>query len=384
MSQAVQKVLVLTGKRGGYGAMKRMLRLLRDDSAFDLQLVVTDQHVRAQFGHTVDEVRQEFDVAAAVDMEQEDDSPEGRARAVGRCTMRMVDTLRELSPDICVLYGDRGEVLATATAATLMGIPIAHLQGGDVSGSLDEQMRHAVTKLAHIHFPSTEESASRIRRMGEEAWRVHVVGDNHIDSILAGEYANPEVIAETLNLDMGSPIAVVLQHSETTAPQNSYDQMVETMEAVRDVGCQAVVVHPCSDQGYEGVIRAIDELGTTPQFRIRVNLDAPLFLGLLRVATVMIGNSSAGLIETPYFGIPAINIGRRQEGRLHAENVIHVAHDRSAISAALSKVIADPSLAGKMANCSRPFGDGNTGDRIVDVLRELEINDDLLIKRFED
>ena len=376
--------MVLTGKRGGYGAMKRMLRLLRDDSSFELQLVVTDQHVRARFGHTVDEVRQEFRVAAAVDMEQEDDSPEGRARAVGLCTMRMVDVLKDLDPDICVLYGDRGEVLATATATTLMGIPIAHVQGGDVSGSLDEQMRHAVTKLAHVHFPSTEESASRIARMGEEDWRIHVVGDNHIDSILAGEFADSDTVADTLEIDVTAPLAVVLQHSETTAPHDSYDQMVETLMAVRKVGCQAVVVHPCSDQGYEGVIRAINELATEPQFRVRINLDAPLFLGLMRVATVMIGNSSAGLIETPYFSLPAINIGRRQEGRLHAENVLHVAHDRAEIGAALTSVISDPSLSGRMENCSRPFGDGNTGDRIVEVLRKITIDDNLLIKRFKD
>ncbi len=205
--------------------MKPMLRALRDDEAFELQLVVTDQHVSKQFGETISEIRQEFDIAGAVDMEQSDDSALGRARAVGNCAMKMAEKIAYLEPDICVLYGDRGEVLATATAATLLGLPIAHLQGGDVSGSLDEQMRHAVTKLAHLHFPSSEESAQRIRKMGEESWRIQVVGDNHIDTIVAGEFEKPEMVGKKLGLDLRQPIVVVLQHSETTAPREAYDQM---------------------------------------------------------------------------------------------------------------------------------------------------------------
>src|SRR5262249_26017915 len=153
--------------------MKPMLRLLRDDPQFALQLVVTDQHLNQKFGATIKEVQREFEVAAAVDMEQADGSPRGRAVALGNCALKMADVLADLRPDVCILYGDRGEVLATAMAATTLMIPIAHLQGGDVSGSLDEPMRHAVTKLSHLHFPATEESARRIRQMGEEEWRIH-------------------------------------------------------------------------------------------------------------------------------------------------------------------------------------------------------------------
>src|ERR1700689_768677 len=213
-----RKIMVLTGKRGGFGAMKPMLRLLRDDPAFELQLVVTDQHVSERFGRTVQEIETEFPVAAAVDMDQKDDKPESRARALGICLQGMADTLARLKPDLCVPYGDRGEVLAAATAATALNIPIAHIQGGDISGSQDEIIRHAVTKLSHLHFPSTEESAERIRRMGEEDWRIHVVGDNHIDLIAAGEYAQPAEVMRELGLDLTHPVIVVLQHSETTAP----------------------------------------------------------------------------------------------------------------------------------------------------------------------
>lgn len=376
-----RRIFVLTGKRGGFGAMKPMLSLLRDRPDLELQLVVTDQHVSAKFGNTIAEVRRDFAVAAAVDMEQADDSALARARALGVCANRMADVLARLDPHVCVLYGDRGEVLAAAMAATILGIPIAHLQGGDLSGSLDEQMRHAVTKLAHLHFPSTEDSARRILRMGEEGWRVHVVGDNHIDLIVAGEYAPAEQVARGLDLDLSKPVVVVLQHSETTAPDQAYPQMVETLEAVRAAGHQTVVVHPCSDQGYQGVLQAIGELAVGPQFRVRVNLDAPLFWGLLAKATVLVGNSSAGLIETPTFRLPAINVGRRQEGRLHAENVIHVGHRRCEVAAALDKAVYDGAFRAACQSCSQPFGDGRAGERVVDVLGSVALDRRLLVKK---
>ncbi len=183
----MRKLFVLTGKRGGYGAMKPMLHLLDDAPDFALQLVVTDQHVNERFGRTASEVEKEFVTAAKVDMAQVDGSAQSRAKALARCAMEMTDVLETLRPEMCVLYGDRGEVLATALTATALGLPICHIQGGDVSGSLDNNMRHAITKLAHLHFASTEASAHRIAQMGEEVWRIHVVGDSHVDPIVAGD-----------------------------------------------------------------------------------------------------------------------------------------------------------------------------------------------------
>lgn len=381
MTTVPRKVFVLTGKRGGFGAMKPMLRILRDDPAFELQLVVTDQHVDPKFGATAVEVKREFPIAASVPMDQADATAAARARAVGTCMREMSDVLARLAPDICVLYGDRGEVMATALAATLLGLPIAHVQGGDVSGSLDENMRHAATKLAHLHFPSTEASAERIRRMGEEPWRVRVVGDNHIDLIVAGEFDPPAKVAAALELDLSRPVVVVLQHSETTAPGEAYAQMTETLAAVRAVGHQAVIVHPCSDQGYDGILKAIDEVRDDPRFKVFVNLDAPLFWGLLNVAAVMVGNSSAGLIETPSFHLPAIDVGRRQVGRLRAENVIHAEHDRGAIAGAMRTALEDKDFRGRAATCSQPFGDGRAGARIAAALKDAALDRRLMLKQ---
>lgn len=376
-----RKIMVLTGKRGGFGAMKPMLRLLRDDPAFELQLVVTDQHLDPRFGRTITEVEREFPIAAAVDMEQRDGTAVGRARALGVCATRMAETLDGLKPDLCLLYGDRGEILASAMAATALSIPIGHMQGGDVSGSVDEQVRHAVTKLAHLHFPSTQESAERIKKMGEEPWRVVVTGDHHLDLIVAGEYASQAEVIEATGIDPGQPVIVLLQHSETTAPDHAYQQMAETLIAIRDTNLQTIVVYPCSDVGYEGIVQAITEFATGPQFRVFKNLEAPVFWGLLAIADAMVGNSSAGIIETPCFHLPTINIGRRQENRLHAQNLIHVEHDRHAIMAALDRALNNASFRESVRTCRQVYGDGKAGWRTVEAIRNLPLDNRLLVKR---
>lgn len=360
--------------------MKTMLRLLRDSPDFKLQLVATDQHMSVRFGNTLQEIEKEFAVTAAVDIEQEDDKPESRSKALGRCLERMSGVLKDLAPDLCILYGDRGEVLVSAIAATHLNLPIAHIQGGDVSGSLDDPMRHALTKLAHLHFPATKESANRIRQMGEEAWRIKVVGDSHIDLIVAGEYMPGAEVATMLGLSAQKPIAVILQHPETTQPSAAYDQATETLEAVRQSDLQAVVIYPCSDAGHDGIIAAIEQLAIPPQFQIHTNLEAPIFWGLLSIADVLIGNSSAGLIETPTFGLPAINIGRRQIGRLHSENVLHVEHDREIIRDAIGEALSE-GFARIAKTCAKPFGDGKAGQNIVTRLREISINNNLIQKR---
>jgi UDP-hydrolysing UDP-N-acetyl-D-glucosamine 2-epimerase len=280
-----------------------------------------------------------------------------------------------------VLYGDRGEVLATALAAVTLRIPIAHLQGGDVSGNVDEVMRHAVTKLAHLHFPSTESSCRRILAMGEEPWRVLTVGDNHVDLIVAGEYTDAATIRERFRISAGERPIVVLVHPETTRRRDGCADMTRLLEAAVAERRRTVVVYPCSDHGYEDIIRAIHTFEGRPGLSIHKNIDAPDFWGLLAVAGVMIGNSSAGLIETPYFRIPAINVGERQKGREHADNVIHCDYEPEDLRAALARALRDSEFERVVHTCAQPFGDGFAWRRIVERLKSVELGAALLDKR---
>ncbi len=375
-----RRVMVLTGKRGGYGALKTLLRSLEDDDEIELQLVVTDQHLSAGFGNTIREVRSEFNVAAEVPMNQSHDSPLARGRALAACLDGMVRVMTRLRPDICVLYGDRGEVLATAVAATTIGIPIAHIQGGDISGSVDEQFRHAISKLSHLHFPSMPSSAMRLLKLGEESWRINAVGDSHLDLIVAGEYKSAAETAEILKLRLDAPIVTVLQHSETTAPESSYSQMVETLAAVTEIGAQTVVVHPCSDVGYQGILDAIAEYSECENVQVHANLEAPVFWGLLAISSVLVGNSSSGIIESPSFNLPAINVGRRQAGRHQSTNVLNVGHARCEIANALKIALQDETFRKRVSTCEQPYGDGNAGKRMAEYIKSCELGEKLLIK----
>jgi len=377
---SARHIAVLTGKRGGYGAMKPMLKLLDADPAIELSLIVTDQHVNPRFGATITEVEKDFRVAAAVDMEQDGGSGRARARAIGVCMSKMAELLGELRPQLLVLYGDRGEVMAAALAALHLGIPVAHLQGGDRSGNMDELIRHAVTKLSHLHFASNMESAARILSLGEEPWRVHVVGDNHIDQIVARDYTDPDTLRKNYDIRTDERPLIVLQHPETTRHRDNYADMLTALDAVLALKRRTLIIYPCSDQGYEEVVRAIEEARGRPGVSIHQNIEAEDFWGLLAIAGALIGNSSAGLIETPYLNIPAINLGKRQKGRRRAENVISCEYDREEIAAALDKALNDPDFGRQVAECSRPFGDGLAYQRIVAVLKSIPLDERLLNK----
>lgn len=378
----IRHIAVLSGKRGGYGAMFPMLRAIQDDPGLRLSLIVTDQHLNQRFGNTVDEVTRDFPVVTPIDLGQTGGSPRERTRALGTGLTKMADVFADLAPDLLVLYGDRGESVIAAVAAINLGIPIAHIQGGDVSGNVDEPVRHAITKLAHLHFPSNEESAARISAMGEEDWRIRVVGDNHVDPIVAGTYTSAAVVRRRYDVPEGARPFILIYHPETTSHRDGHADMRRILETVLAGGRRTIIIYPCSDQGYEEILRAIGEVEGGPNVSVHKNIEAPDFHGLLAIAAALIGNSSAGLIETPYLGIPAINIGGRQKGRRHAENVIHCGHDADEIAAALAMVVGDGAFAERVATCSRPFGDGMAYQRIVDALRTVPLDNRLKEKRF--
>ena len=374
-------VCVWSGKRGGFGALVPTMKAIQEHPALELSVVVTDQHLYDRFGRTISEVEAQFEVAAAIDMEQQGDTNLDRARAVGVCLTKASEVLDELRPDVLLVIGDRGEVFAACIAAHNLGIAIAHVQGGDVSGSLDEPVRHAITKLAHVHFPSTKASADRILRMGEEPWRVHVVGDTHIDQILLGARPPERELRARYQIGEDEPFLLVLQHSDSTTPDRSAEQMAETVAAVRAIGHRALFIYPCSDQGFEGILSEIQKLEGEAGFSIHTNVPAPDFIGLQRIAACLVGNSSAGLIEAPYFNLPAVNIGDRQTGRERAANVIDVGYRADAIAAAIRRSLNDTEWRQLMQNTPPPFGDGTAWRRITGILAETAVDARLLNKR---
>lgn len=377
----LRHVCALSGKRGGFGAMAPTMEAIARHPGMRVSVLVTDQHLYGRFGRTVSEVEARFPIAAMIDMEQQGDAGCDRARAIGVCLTKAADVLAALAPDILLVIGDRGEVLAACIAAHNVRIPIAHVQGGDVSGSLDEPVRHAVTKLAHIHFVSTQGSARRVLRMGEEEWRVHVVGDPHIDQFMLNRLTPRAELRSRYNLPEGEPFLIVLQHPDSTEPHQSRPQMAETVAAVLSFGLRTLLIYPCSDQGFEGVIAEIEAVRDRPGVSVHQNIPAEDFAGLEAMAGCLVGNSSAGLVEAPYVGLPAVNIGDRQRGREHAANVLHVPQDRCRIREAIGRALFDSPFRAACRNLSPPFGQGTAYRQITETLASLALDARLLNKR---
>jgi UDP-hydrolysing UDP-N-acetyl-D-glucosamine 2-epimerase len=303
------------------------------------------------------------------------------AKSIGECITRIADSLEKIRPDILLVLGDRSEMLAGAIATTYLGIPIAHIHGGDISGNVDEPVRHAITKLAHIHFPATKESADRIIKMGEESWRVHIVGAPGLDLALNTKLPKPKKLAKKYGLDLSKPIILAVQHPVVTEAEKAAGQIRETLKAIVELGYKTLLIYPNADAGGRRMIEVIKEYERFPFIETFKSIAHEEYLGLMRLASAMVGNSSSGIIEAPSFGLPVVNIGTRQHGRQRAENIIDVDYDGEEIKKAIQKALFDKEFREKARSCKNVYGDGKAGIRIANILGELQINRKLLDKR---
>jgi len=302
------------------------------------------------------------------------------ANFVGKFIQLLTDKVKKIKPDIILLLGDRAEMLAGAIVGTYLTIPVAHIHGGDISSTVDEIVRHAITKLAHIHFPATEKSAERIIKMGEESWRVHVVGAPGLDLIVNEKLLSKEEICKNLSLDPKKPIFLVIQHPVTMEIEQAEKQMRETMEAITHLKQQTVVVYPNADAGGRKMVEVIKEYEKYPFIKLFKNIPHKEYLSLMKYAAVMIGNSSSGIVEAPSFKLPVVNIGTRQEGRERANNIIDADYDKEEIKKAIKKALS-PEFKEKVKKCKNPYGDGKTGERVANILDKIKIDNRLLQKK---
>lgn len=380
-----KKVAVFTGNRAEYGLLHPVIRSLAADSSLVTYLIISGSHLSEEFGMTVSEIdcswiKEVQKVPLPVLRENE---KEGMLLSFAAIITSGAEILKRWSPDMIVLAGDRCETFAMAVTAFYLNVPIAHLFGGDLSqgGHLDDSARHSITKLAQLHFTTNNDSYERVLGLGEEKWRVFNVGSPVMDSVVNGDYAAPDEVARELQLTMDQPIILFTQHPLTTESELAYAQVKESLEALKELGYQTIITYPCNDAGSESIIRAINEYLSIPYFRIRKSLGRRLYLGCLRIVSCVVGNSSSGLIETPLFGLPAVNIGDRQAGRLRAENVLDVPCARASIKMAIRQSMDDPHFIAKAKKCANPYGEGGASQRILDVIKSMKIDGRLLKKQ---
>lgn len=369
---------MLTGSRGEWGYIRPVLRLIEQDADLDYQLIVTNMHLLPEFGQSVREIEQDgFRVDDRIYMTFDGYTAATMTKSLACLLLELPTVLERLRPDIILLAGDRGEQLMGALAGLHLGIAVAHIQAGELSGNVDGVVRHAITKLAHIHFAANEEFAERVRRLGEHDFRIFLTGAPLVDELVQGAVSSADEIRKRYRIQ-DERLILAVQHPVTEEEGDAGMQLIETMGALSDVGWPIVVVYPNADAGSEHIREQLATL-KRPNIRLFRNLPRQDYLGLMKMANVIVGNSSSGIMEAPTFGTPCVNIGRRQNGRPQAENVINVSYDRSAIVAAIRRATSSAFVA--RARASRnPYGDGTASARIVQTLKTVKIDERLLNK----
>jgi UDP-hydrolysing UDP-N-acetyl-D-glucosamine 2-epimerase len=375
MTVSRRKVCVVINSRANYGRIKSFLRAAQNHPGLELQLIAGASALLYRFGSAIDVMRRDgFEPDAIVHSIVEGETPITMAKSVGLGTIELATQFQALQPDIVLTVADRFETIATAIAASYMNIPVAHTQGGEVTGSIDENVRHAITKLSHIHFPATERAREFLIRMGEEPDRVHLTGCPSIDTLTEIDLTLPPEIFQRyrgvgVELDAAKPYIVVMQHPVTTEYGDGLAQINATIDAVDRVGrngMQVIWLWPNADAGSDDVAKGLRVFRErrSPDYLVLIrNFAVEDYARVLNNAACIVGNTSSGLREGSYLGTPCVNIGSRQRDRERGDNVIDAPHDADAIHAAIERQLSN----GRYPR-SLIFGDGQAGKRIADIL----------------
>jgi UDP-hydrolysing UDP-N-acetyl-D-glucosamine 2-epimerase len=375
-----RKICVVVGSRANYSSIKSAMRAIAMHRQLELQLVVGASALLDRYGAVVSLIEKDgFRPAARLHMLVEGETPATMAKSTGLGIIELPTIFEQLKPDIVLTVGDRFETMATTLSAAYMNIPIAHTMGGEVSGTIDESIRHAVTKFAHIHFPASEGARQRVIRLGERPDDVYLVGCPRVDLVAeilcdAGADLNGRLFESGVGerLDIDKPFVLVSQHPVTTEYGEGERQITETLTAVREIGLPAIVLWPNADAGSDDIARGIRkwrERKLDRGMHFFKNLPVDTYVRLMQKTACLVGNSSSGIREGAFIGTPVVNIGTRQDMRERGSNVIDAAHDAKAIAAAMRRQIDHGRYPMEAI-----YGDGKAGQRIADVLASCRVS----------
>jgi UDP-N-acetylglucosamine 2-epimerase (non-hydrolysing)/GDP/UDP-N,N'-diacetylbacillosamine 2-epimerase (hydrolysing) len=384
VGEHVRRICVVSGSRSDYGLLVWPMRAIAQTPGLSLQIAVTGMHLSPEFGMTVDGFAEDgFTVDARVETLLSSDSPVGIAKSVGLGIIGFTDALTRLAPDLVLLLGDRFEMFAAAQAALFLRIPMAHLFGGDTTeGAFDEAIRHSITKMAHLHFVSNADAARRVRQLGEAPDRIFTVGSTGIDAILRMELLDRAAAGLSIDFPLRPRNLLITFHPVTLNSRSSVDQFNELLAALASLDTDIGLIFTMPNADTEGralIGRVRDFVDGHPNACAVTSLGQRRYLSLMRHADAVVGNSSSGLYEAPSFGVPTVDIGDRQKGRLRAASVISAPVERHAIAAAISAALAR----GRVA-VENPYGDGQSSRRIAELLAAIPDYRALIQKPFHD
>ncbi len=375
-------IAVVTSSRADYSHLYWPLRDLSQNDSVDLRIIALGPHLSPEFGHTVQEIEKDgFPVAARIECLLSSDSDIGMAKTIGVAVLGLADLFGRMRPDLLLLIADRYEILAPASVALALRIPIAHIEGGEISeGAIDDAVRNSLTMMSHIHFTSTHAARQKLLSMGEEEWRVHRAGAPSLDHLRRQTLLTREELDSKLGTNLSTPPLLVAYHPVTLIRDTlaESDALFSALEALPE---NILFCYPNADAGSRALIeRSKSFLASRNRGAIFTNLDAITYWSLLRHVKMLIGNSSSGIMETASFELPTLNVGIRQQGRERARNVLDAAAEKTAILKAI-EIAASAEFRQSLAGMTNPYGDGHASEKIVEVLTSIPLTPELLLKR---
>lgn len=373
-----RKILFITGSRGEYGYIRPILNLIKQSEELEYEIVGTNMHLLPDFGDSIAEfVKDGFEVKHTPLMTLSGFTPASMVKSLSVFGLSLADIISTSRPDFILLAGDRGEQLMAAIAGAHMNIPVAHIQAGELSGNIDGLSRHAIARFTHVHLAANKDAEMRLIRSGEQKFRVFNVGAPQLDEFISG-YITPLSELREKYRGIDGNFILFVQHSVTEQHEKAYEQVKLTLNVLEKIGISTIAILPNSDAGSGEVIRAFEE-NAFAQLHTHRNVSREDYAGFLNNALCIVGNSSSGLLEAPTFKLPAVNIGRRQEGRCQGPNVINCEHNYENIYKSVNQAISQDFRNG-LKNIENPYGDGKSSARIVDILKSIAIDDRLLHK----
>ncbi|PIR53876.1 UDP-N-acetylglucosamine 2-epimerase (hydrolyzing) [Candidatus Peregrinibacteria bacterium CG10_big_fil_rev_8_21_14_0_10_42_8] len=376
----MKTVLIVVERRADYSRYRPIMELLKNDPEFAIHLVVTGNNLLAGHGKDIEKIKADgFVINDTIEMFTEDSPDTGAemARGIARVMSGVTDILERVKPDIVLTGFDIGANFATTVAAAHMNIPVAHIQGGEVTGNIDEGIRHAMSKFAHIHFPATEDARNRLIRMGENPNHIFTVGCPSLDVLLSAPEIPIQELEQTFNVDFSKPTIIFIQHPVTSESEKSAEQIQATLRALEQVDVQVIALMPNNDSGFSSIVDTLKN----SNFHWYKSLDVETFANLYRHVWAIVGNSSSGIHEAATFHVPTVNIGTRQHGRERPESVIDVDNNTEDIVAALQKALFDTEYRKSVQTMINPYGDGKSAPKIYEILKTFNV-DGIIQKKF--
>ena len=363
---------MITERRADYSKLRPIIKEIKKSKKLDYQLIVTGSHLLSKYGNTINDIKcDNFKISSILPMLKKNapDTGAEMVRAHGRILIKLADEFERLKPDIILSGFDIGANFAATVLGSHMNILVAHIEGGEITGTIDESIRHAMTKFSHLHFTSNEIATKRIVKMGENKKYVFTVGNTSLDGIISEKTIPKNKLYKKYDLDLKKPFIIILQHTVTSEIDQIDKNFIQTLDAIKELDLQTLVIFGNSDAGSKKIAKLINST------KIKKFLTIPYgdYVNLLKNSSALVGNSSSGIIESPFLKIPSVNIGTRQTGRTRSISVLDVGYNKSQIKKAILKSVYDKQFLKKIKNSTSLYGDGKSAKKIVKILEDIDL-----------